>query len=53
MFDDWFLGFLIRFEGFLFFLPLLNDGKIGLFEVILLFLWGVYVWVRKFILKYA
>ena len=45
--------FLLDLRDFCFFLPLLNDGKIGLFEVILLFLWGVYVWVRKFILKYA
>ena len=37
-----FYGFLERFSGFLFSLPLLNVRKIGLFEVTLLFLWGVY-----------
>ena len=41
---------MVVFEGFLwvcwvfcFFLPLLNVCKIGVFVVVLLFLWGVYV----------
>ena len=43
-FFGWFFEvFIIRFSRFLFFLPLLNVGNIGLIEVTLLFLWVVYV----------
>ena len=43
MFGEVLVGFLQGFGGFLFFFTLLNGGKIGLLELILLFLWGLYV----------
>ena len=38
--------------GFLFYLSLLNGGKIGLSELSSFFLWGWGFWGRKFILEY-
>ena len=45
--------FLVGFVGFCFFLGLLNVNQIKLIGMILVFLWGVYVWGVRFVLKYG
>ena len=43
---------IVGFSRFYFQLHLENVGNIGLLGVVLLFLWYIYVLVRKFVLKY-
>ena len=47
-----FKGFIMRFVRFLFFMTLLNVGKIGVFGLVLCVLWGGCDFRVEFILKY-